>query len=91
MNEYCEHYNGNVLCPICRSNINYSCMDVWAFKAKALGKPNSKLFNDEHIQNIYDSQKGGMKRKNKTKKIYKNKRNKRNKKNNKIRTYRKKF
>jgi len=35
LNEYCETYNGEVVCPVCRSDIEYGCMDVWSFKEKA--------------------------------------------------------
>jgi len=58
LDKYCETYQGNVVCPVCRSDIGHSCMDVWAFKEKALGSPDGKpLFDSEHISNIYNSQK----------------------------------
>ena len=56
LNKYCERNQGNVVCPVCRSDIGHSCMDVWAFKEKALGKPDEKpLFDSQHIYNIYNS------------------------------------
>jgi len=83
LNEYCEHYNGNIVCPVCRSDIEYSCMDVWAFKNKALGDPDGgPLFDNQHVLAIYDSQEeGGRKPKRKIKLISKkNHKNKKNKK-----------
>jgi hypothetical protein len=59
LNDYCEHYGGNIVCPICRANIGENaCMDVWAFKNKALGRPNNDLYfrNNPHVQSIYNSQ-----------------------------------
>jgi hypothetical protein len=35
LNQYCEMYEGNIVCPICRSDLGDSCMDVWAFKEMA--------------------------------------------------------
>jgi hypothetical protein len=55
--ELCEH-NENSVCPICRAELDMTCMDVWAFKKKALGRIDGKhLFNDDNkILNIYNSQ-----------------------------------
>ena len=66
LNTYCEAYNGNVLCPMCRQDIEYSCMDIWAFKNKSLGDSknpnNAPSFNSKHVSDIYYSQDGGKKR-----------------------------
>jgi len=67
LNEYCETYSGEVVCPVCRSDIEYGCMDVWAFKEKALGNPRGEpLFNgNEHVTAIYNEQlapQGGRRR-----------------------------
>jgi|688.fasta_scaffold439057_2 hypothetical protein len=58
LNDYCEHKNGDILCPVCRADIDYACMDVWAFKNKALGNTSgAPLFNgNEHITSIYNNQ-----------------------------------
>jgi hypothetical protein len=58
LNDYCEHKKGKILCPVCRANIEDSCMDVWAFKNKALGNiSGEQLFNGkEHVLNIYNNQ-----------------------------------
>ena len=59
LNDYCEHYDGNIVCPMCRANIGENaCMDVWAFKNKALGRLNNDLYfrNNPHVQSIYNSQ-----------------------------------
>lgn len=57
LNQYCEHNNGNVVCPVCRRDIGYSCTDVWAFENKALGNPEgTPLFNNQHVYSIYNSQ-----------------------------------
>lgn len=67
LNEYCEMYEGDVVCPICRSNLGDSCMDVWAFKEQSLSDQ-LPFKEDEHIVNIYQNQgqsaqQGGKKRK----------------------------
>jgi len=82
LNGYCEINEGEIACPVCRSDLEYACMDVWAFKDKALGNPRSEpLFNgDQHVLAIYNSQflaQGGR--------IYKSKRNKSKRKSNKKR------
>jgi hypothetical protein len=51
----------NTPCPICRTNISgedlYDCMDVWAFKNKALGRGDDKpYFSNVELQKIYDKQ-----------------------------------
>jgi len=65
LNQWCEKTSNpatqNTPCPVCRKNINgsdiYDCMDVWAFKNKALGRGDGKpYFNDELLQNIYEKQ-----------------------------------
>lgn len=83
LNGYCETYNGEVLCPVCRSDIEYACTDVWAFKEKALGNQNGDpLFNgNQHILSIYNNEHQGGRRR---KKIKRNK-SKRKKTNNKRR------
>jgi hypothetical protein len=55
--ELCEH-NQNSVCPICRAELDMTCMDVWAFKKKALGRMDGKhLFNgNDEILNIYNTQ-----------------------------------
>jgi len=91
LNGYCEMYNGEVLCPVCRADIDYGCMDVWAFKEKALGNASgSPLFNgNEHILAIYNDQKAGRRRKNKRNKSKRNKKtNKKRRVNKKRKTHR---
>jgi hypothetical protein len=88
-------FNGEILCPICRSDIGFSCLDVDAFKEKYLGNMDGKpLFNNnEHINKIYNSQvnEGGGKKRRKSKtKSKKSKRREINKKSNKN-TKRKKY
>lgn len=55
LNDYCESQGGIIRCPICRTNLDYVCMDVWAFKEHALGENNdSYLFNgNRHVLSIY--------------------------------------
>lgn len=75
LDQYCETYEGNVQCPVCRSNIGNSCMSVWAFKTKSLGNPDGKpLFDSEHIYKIYNSQRGGVSKKRRSKRKHHNKR-----------------
>jgi len=70
LNQYCEMYEGNIVCPICRSDLGDSCMDVWAFKEMALTDRDDvplPFQSDEHILNIYRNQaqvpqQGGKKR-----------------------------
>lgn len=58
LSDYCESQNGNIVCPVCRSDIGESCMDVWAFKEHALGRADGgQLFNgNQHVLNIYNGQ-----------------------------------
>jgi hypothetical protein len=65
LNAWCEKtFNmetQNTPCPICRTNVSgqdlYDCMDVWAFKNKALGRGDNKpYFSNVDLQNIYDEQ-----------------------------------
>jgi hypothetical protein len=67
LNEYCESQRGNIVCPICRSDLEYSCFDVWAFKEKNLGSDdNSPLFEgNKYISDIYYNQQAGKKQKTK--------------------------
>lgn len=57
----------NTSCPVsgCGKDIGYACMDVYAFKNKALQHVDGKkLFDgDEHLGKIYNDQNGGNKRK----------------------------
>jgi hypothetical protein len=68
LNDYCEAHNGNVVCPVCRSDLGYSCTNVWAFKEGALTDREDAPLpfqNDEHILNIYRNQvppQGGKRR-----------------------------
>jgi hypothetical protein len=40
LNDLCENNSGHANCPICRKAIGVNeCMDVYAFKEKALGEP----------------------------------------------------
>jgi len=57
---YCHAQGDNITCPTCRSDVGYACMDVWAFKNKALGNPNgNELFHgNQHILQIYHAQPG---------------------------------
>lgn len=81
---YCEIEEGEILCPVCRSEVEYTCMDVWGFKQKALGNQRGEpLFNgNQHIMAIYNSEvppQGGRRRKRmKRNKSKINKRTKRN-------------
>lgn len=77
---YCEAQEGEIVCPVCRSDIEYTCMDVWGFKKNALGNPRGEpLFNgNQHILAIYNNEppvQGG--RRIKRKKSRRNKRTKR--------------
>jgi hypothetical protein len=65
LNAWCEKtFNmetQNTPCPICRTNISgedlYDCMDVWAFKNKALGRGDDKpYFSNVELQKIYEEQ-----------------------------------
>lgn len=88
LNQYCEHKNGDIVCPVCRSDIDSSCIDVWAYKKKDLSNPDgTPLFDNEHVYEIYNSQEGGRKkrRQNKTK----SRKNYKKRKQNKRRTIRK--
>ena len=80
LNGYCEHSNGNIVCPICRYDIEDACNDVWAFKNHALGNSSGKpMFNgNQHIQHIYKKNAVTSKGK-KNKRIKKTKRTKRTK------------
>jgi hypothetical protein len=53
--------DGEIVCPICRSDVEYACMDVWAFKNHMLGNTTGgPLFNgNEHLLEIYNNQRGG--------------------------------
>ena len=55
---YCQSQQGNIICPLCRSNVEEACMDVWAFKTKTLGNLNgNELFHgNEHLLQIYHAQ-----------------------------------
>lgn len=82
---YCESKKGIITCPICRKNLDDSCLDVWNFKEHNLGSIDGRpLFNSEHVSKLYErkqrtpSRQGGKKQK--TQKNKRNKRNKRNKK-----------
>ena len=78
LNEYCEMTNGDILCPVCRADLDYTCTNVWAFKEKALGNSRGgPLFNgNQHILDIYNRNQlpsqGGRRHKRikKTKKIF---------------------
>ena len=61
LNGYCEYMDGEIVCPICRSDVEYACMDVWAFKNHMLGNTTGgPLFNgNEHLLEIYNNQRGG--------------------------------
>lgn len=77
LNEYCEIQQGEIVCPVCRADVEYACMDVWSFKNNSLGNPRGEpLFNgNKHILAIYNNQvpsQGG-------KRYKRNKRTKRNK------------
>ena len=78
---YCDANQGDIECPMCRSDIAEYCNDVYAFKERLLGDPDgSPLFEDDkndHILNIYNNQEGGKKRRN-SKKRNSRKRNTRN-------------
>lgn len=56
LNDYCKHENGEIKCPLCRSDIEDACNDVWSFKNYLLGSASGKpLFNgNQHIQDIYN-------------------------------------
>jgi len=61
LSNICEHKHDIVLCPLCRKDLGYDCIDVYAFKNHILGTetipPGTKRFDDEKIQKIYDAQK----------------------------------
>jgi hypothetical protein len=72
LNEYCEHNNGEIVCPICRADVGYTCTDVWAFKEQLLGNMNGDpLFDgNKDILDIYNNNQSlsqGGKRMKKTK------------------------
>ena len=72
LNDYCEHQNGTIKCPVCRSDAGqYTCMDVWAFKNYALDP--SSLNRNRHLLKIYNKNKppagGGKKQKEREVKI----------------------
>ena len=56
-------------CPVCRHELGYDCIDVWAFKENALGNSDDRLLFDRniHILDIYNNgnklPQGGRKRK----------------------------
>lgn len=58
----CENRNENQKkCPICREPLVEDCIDVWAFRNRRMHDPNDpnsihEHFNDEEIENIYNSQ-----------------------------------
>ncbi len=82
LNEYCEHHEGEIVCPLCRADIEYTCMDVWAFKNKSLGSQKGIIFDNEHVDKIYNSQtmQGGRRKRRKlTKRRKRTKRTKRTK------------
>jgi len=65
LNQWCEKtFNPETKttpCPICRTNIAgydiYDCIDVWAFKNKALGREDGNPhFSNVELQKIYDEQ-----------------------------------
>jgi hypothetical protein len=64
--DYCDANQGDIECPMCRSDIAEYCNDVYAFKERVLGNQNgSPLFEgNEHVLNIYNNQSGGKKRRN---------------------------
>jgi hypothetical protein len=93
LNSYCETYNRQIVCPICRKDIEYSCIDVSEFKDKNLGDPRNPngepSFDSKHVSDIYYSQPdpqnaGKKRRKSKTR----SKRSNKKKKYNKRKTYR---
>ena len=65
LNEYCEHTNGNITCPVCRADVGDACNAVWAFKEKMLGNESDKpLFDgNPRIMEIYNRIRGGRKTK----------------------------
>ena len=56
--EHCDARHGNADCPICRANLGTDCMDVYAFKEKAIDNPEGRpLFDgDEEVLKIYNEQ-----------------------------------
>ena len=48
------------ICPLCRKPLTDDCSDVYAFRHKAILRPdddeNAAVFTDEEIQNIYEAQ-----------------------------------
>jgi hypothetical protein len=70
--DYCESRNGEIECPICRSNLEYECMNVWAFKHMSLDA--STAFNgNQHVLDIYNNQNAAGIRKRKNKRTKKTK------------------
>jgi hypothetical protein len=66
LNDYCDHLNGVIVCPLCRKDVGNLCIDVWAFKEKALSNNSGEpLFNgNKEILNAYNgTHKGGKKHK----------------------------
>jgi hypothetical protein len=51
LSDYCESNRDIIKCPICRSNPEYTCTDVWAFKENALGGNLDEI--PPHVINIY--------------------------------------
>ena len=58
LQDYCLIRDDNITCPACRSNVEYACMDVWAFKTKTLGNPygNELFHGNQHLLQIYHAQ-----------------------------------
>jgi len=54
LNDYCETtIHGQIVCPVCRKKIEHACMDVWAFKEKAM---DTDTFKNHHVNSIYLNQ-----------------------------------
>ena len=59
LEEVCKQKGEESPCPICRTPLSMDCMDVWAFKNKALGNPNKPddaPLDDDEINKIYNEQ-----------------------------------
>jgi hypothetical protein len=81
---YCESAGGEIVCPLCKSEIPFACLDVDAFEKHNLGNSTGRpLFNgNTHILEIYNRNhnvKGGRRGKKGKKSIRKTNKRKTNK------------
>ena len=52
---YCKSTNGKIVCPVCRADVEEACMDVSAFKEKALYEPSELFSENQHVLDIYNN------------------------------------